>query len=162
MGCAQRATHHQSTSSRCFLSWLRELKMILLMKSTLSVVMALMAIVNVLLMLEVFGRAQPRFDVVKLKKIHRINGRFFVLLYFFVAFFCLRYVVLAKEDFSARVAIHATLALSVILILALKLSFIKIYTQFFGKVLVLGPTVGLLALGMVASAGIYYFLITYF
>ena len=74
----------------------------------------------------------------------------------------MRYIVLLKEELSARATIHALLALSVILILALKVSFIRIYKQFFGKVIVLGPTIGLLALAMMASAGAYYFLITFF
>ncbi len=135
---------------------------ILLLKSILSVVMAFMAAFNVFLMLEVLARDQVRFDIYKLKKLHRINGRLFVLLYFFVAFFCLRYIVISKEELSARVAIHATIALSVILLLALKVSLIRIYKKFFGKVLVLGPTVGILTIGMMASAGAYYFLITFF
>jgi hypothetical protein len=135
---------------------------ILLLKSVISVIMALMAIFNMLLMFEVFGRSPVRFDAAKLKKIHRINGRLFILLYFFVAFFCLRYIVISKEELSARVTMHGLLALSVILILALKVSFVRIYRQFFGKALVLGPAIGLLALGMVATAGAYYFLLTFF
>ena len=58
-----------------------------LLKSVISVIMALMAIFNMLLMFEVFGRSPVRFDAAKLKRIHRINGRLFILLYFFVAFF---------------------------------------------------------------------------
>ncbi len=135
---------------------------ILLLKSVISVVMALMAIFNMLLMLEVFGRSQVKFDPAKLKKIHRINGRLFVLLFFFVAFFCLRYIAISKEELSARVTIHSLIALSVILILALKVSFIRIYTKFFGKVLALGPAIALLAVAMMASAGAYYFLVTFF
>ena len=57
---------------------------------------------------------------------------------------------------------YALLALSVILILALKVSFIRVYKQLFGKVIVLGPTICLLALAMTASAGVYYFLVTFF
>jgi hypothetical protein len=135
---------------------------LLLLKSVISVIMALMAIFNMLLMPEVFGIAPARSDVAKLKKIHRINGRVFVLLYFFVAFFCLRYIVLVREELPSRITIHASIALSVILLLGLKIAFIRIYQKLFDKVIVLGPAVALLTVGMMSSAGAYYFLVTFF
>ncbi len=129
--------------------------------------MTLMALLQLFLMLEVFGRTEARFNTGRLRKIHRINGRLFILLYFFIAYFCLQYIITGKEELSARVTLHGTFALYVILLLALKISALRIYHQAYQNItvsnpLVLGPLIVLLTLGMAALAGGYYFLVTLF
>lgn len=135
---------------------------IFMLKSILSVAIFLVALIQLFVMFELFGRSQKRYDADKLKKIHRINGILFVLLYFVVTFFCLRYLVDSKEEPSARVAIHGLLALSVIILLALKILFVRVYRQFYGKALTLGPLITLLTFGMVAISAGFYFLVTFF
>ena len=124
--------------------------------------MVLIALVQMFLMFEVFGRSEKRYSVAKLVRIHRINGSVFILLYFFVAYFCLRYIAIDKDELSPRIALHALLALSVIVLLALKISIIRIYQQFHDKVPTLGLVVALLTIGMMASAGGFYLLVTIF
>jgi hypothetical protein len=124
--------------------------------------MILIVLIQMFLMFEVVGRTEKRFDAGKLKKIHRINAVIFILLYFFIAFFCLRYIADSKDELSPRVALHGLLAFSVIILLALKISFIRIYRQFYSKALTLGPLIALLTFGMVASSGGFYFLVTIF
>lgn len=133
-----------------------------MMKSVLSVVMVLMAFLQMFLIFEVFGRSEKRYSIAKLMRIHRVNGAAFILLYFFVAYFCLRYIAVDKDEFSPRIALHALLALSVIVLLALKISFIRIYQQFHDKVVTLGLLIALLTIGMMASAGGFYLLVTFF
>ncbi len=138
-----------------------------LFKSLLAVVLSLMALFQLFLMLEVFGRAELRYDPVKLRKIHRINGRLFILLYFFIAYFCLQYIITGKDELSARITLHGTFALYVILLLALKISALRIYRRSaqaitLSSATVLGPLIVLLALGMAALAGGYYFLVVFF
>jgi hypothetical protein len=131
-----------------------------LLKSILSLVITAMAFVQMFLMFELFGRRPVRYDAATLKRIHRINGIIFLLLYFFIAYFCLGYIRSSKEELSPRVTSHALLALSVIALLGLKLSFIRFYRQFYEKALTLGPMIALLTLGMMATSGGYYFLVT--
>ena len=114
------------------------------------------------IMFELFGRSKVRFNAATLKRIHRVNGIIFILLYFFIAYFCIGYIISGKEDLSPRVTFHAVFALSVIILLFLKISFIRFYREFFEKVLTLGPMVALLAFGMMATSGAYYFLVTFF
>ncbi len=138
-----------------------------LFKSILAVVVSLMALLQLFLMLEVFGRTESRYDPGRLRKIHRINGRLFILLYFFIAYFCLQYIVKGKDELSARIALHGTFALYVILLLALKIAALRIYRQSARSItlsnpLVLGPLIALLTLGMTALAGGYYFLVALF
>ncbi|HXX54003.1 MAG TPA: cytochrome c [Thermodesulfovibrionales bacterium] len=131
-------------------------------KSILSLVMALLAIINIFTIFEVFGRGEKRFDVNKLKKIHRINGLVFISIYFFITYFCLRSIITGQLELSPRSSLHAVFALAVILLLALKISFIEVYRQFYGKVLTIGPVIALIAFGMIGTSGGYYFLVTKF
>ncbi len=133
-----------------------------LLKSILSVLMTVIAFVQMFLMFELFGRNTVRYDAARLKRFHRINGIIFILLYFLIAYFCLGYIVSTKEELTPRISFHAVFALSVIILLFLKISFIRFYRQFYEKVLSIGPLVALLSLGMVATSGGYYFLVTLF
>lgn len=132
------------------------------LKTLLAVVMVLIVVVNVFTMLEALGRGEKKYDVLKLKKIHRINGLFFLLLYFFVTYFCFRSIVNGQLELSPRAAFHSVLALAVILLLVLKILFLERYQQFSSKVLIIGPTIALIALGMIGTSGGYYLLVTKF
>jgi len=133
-----------------------------LIKSMLSTIMIAIAFVQMFIMFELFGRDPVRYNAATLKRIHRINGIIFILLYFFIAFFCVGYIISTKEEPSARVTFHAVFALSVIILLFLKISFIRFYRQFYAKILTLGPLVAIISFGMMATSGGYYFLVTLF
>ena len=133
-----------------------------LLKSILSSVMIAIAFVQLFIMFELFGRETVRYNAATLKRFHRINGTIFILLFFFIAYFCLRYIISTKEELSPRVTFHAVFALSVIVLLFLKISFIRFYRQFYEKVLTLGPLIALLSFGMMATSAGYYFLVTLF
>jgi hypothetical protein len=132
------------------------------LKTLLSLIMALGVFVNVFTMFEAFGRGEKRYDVTKLKKIHRINGLFFLFIFFFVTIFCFRSIINGQLELSPRAAFHSVFALAVILLLALKISFLEMYQQFSGKVLIIGPVIALVALGMIGTSGGYYLLVTRF
>lgn len=124
--------------------------------------MVLLALINIFTMFEVFGRGEKRYDVNKLKKIHRISGLVFISISIFITYFCLRSIVTGQLELSPRSTFHAVFALAVILLLAFKISFIEIYRQFYGKVLTIGPVMALIAFGMIGTSGGYYFLVTKF
>jgi hypothetical protein len=133
-----------------------------LIKSILSSVMIAMALVQMFIMFELFGRDTVRCDAAILKRIHRINGRIFILLFFFIAYFCLGYIISTKSELTPRVAFHAVFALSVIILLFIKISFIRCYRQFYEKVLTLGPLIAFFTFLMIAASGGFYFLVTLF
>jgi len=132
------------------------------LKTLLAVVMGLIVVVNVFTMLEALGRVTKKYDANKLKKIHRINGLFFLLIYFFVTYFCFRSIITGQLELSPRAAFHSVFALAVILLLMLKILFLERYQQFSSKVLIIGPTIALIALGMIGTSGGYYLLVTKF
>lgn len=132
------------------------------LKTLLSLVMGFAVFVNVFTMFEALGKSDKRYDVKKLKKIHRINGYIFLVIFFFVTFYCFRSIVNGQLELSPRAAFHSVFALTVILLLALKISFLEIYDQFSNKVLIIGPVIALVTLGMIATSGGYYLLVTRF
>ena len=124
--------------------------------------MIAIAFAQMFIMFELFGRDTVRYNAATLKRLHRINGVIFIMLYLFIAYFCLGYIISAKDELSPRITFHAVFALSVIILLFLKISFIRFYRQFYEKVLTLGPLIALLTFGMMAISGGYYFLVTLF
>jgi Cytochrome c/Family of unknown function (DUF6529) len=135
---------------------------ILYLKSILSMFMVVGVLINVVTMFEAFGRDERRFNLATLKRIHRLNGALFILLYFFITYYCLRSIISSQAELTPRATFHAVFAFSVIVLLALKISFIEFYPQFSGKIMTLGPVIALLAFGMIAVSGGYYFLVTRF
>lgn len=135
---------------------------ILYLKSILSMFMVFGVLVNVVTMFEAFGRAERRFNLDTLKRIHRFNGVVFILFYFFITYFCLRSIISSQAELTPRATFHAVFAFALIVLLALKISFIEFYPQFSGKIMTLGPVIALLAFGMIAVSGGYYFLVTRF
>ncbi len=128
-------------------------------KSLLSLVIVFSALVAMFTMFEVFGRLEKRFNSEKLKKIHKLNGIFFIALSVAIACVCLEFIVKTKAEPSPRAAFHAVFALAVFVLLMLKIAFVRFYRQFYGKVQTLGLLIALLTFGMVATSGGYYLLV---
>lgn len=133
-----------------------------LIKSILSSVMIAMAIIQMFVMFELFGRDPVRYNAATLKRIHRINGSLYILLYFIIAYFCLGYIISTKSEPTARVAFHAVFALSLIILLFIKITFIRLYRQFYDKALTLGPLIAFFSFLMIATSGGFYLLVTLF
>jgi hypothetical protein len=111
-------------------------------------------------MFEIFGRAEKKYNIDKLKKFHRLNGKLYLLLYIIIAYFCLDFLLKTKADLSPRATFHSVFALAVFLLLCLKVSFIEIYRQFYGNVKILGILIALLTFCMIGTSSGYYLLVT--
>lgn len=133
---------------------------IFLIKSLLSIPLFVLTLFAMFTMFEVFGRTEKRFDIERLKKLHRLNGKIFFLLYFIIAYFCLDFILNTKAEPSSRATFHSIFALTVIILLLLKVSFVRIYRQFYGQVKTIGILIALISLGMIATSSGYYLLIT--
>jgi len=133
---------------------------LLLIKSILSVLMLFLAVIAIFTMFEIFGRSEKRFDIGKLKKLHVINGRVFLLIFAFITFFCLSFIVMSKAELSARGAFHSIFALTVIVIFTVKFAIIRVYRQFYNQARVFGLLIALITFAMVGTSGGYYLLIT--
>jgi len=111
-------------------------------------------------MFEIFGRSEKRFNIEKLKNLHRANGIFYILLFILISYFCLDFMVKTKLEPSPRALFHSVFALTVLILLCLKISIIRFYRQFYGKVQSLGLLIALISFGMIGTSGAYFLLIT--
>ncbi len=132
------------------------------MKSLLSIVLFILALFAMFTMFEVFGKNGKIFDTEKLKKVHRVNGIVYSLFYLLIAYFCLDFILGTKAEPSPRAALHSVFALSVIILLALKVSFVRFYRQFYNQAKIIGVLIALLTFVMIGTSGGYYLLITKF
>jgi len=135
---------------------------VFLLKSLLSIPVLLLALIAMFTMFEIFGRTEKRYNIEKLKKIHKINGIIYVVLFLIIAFFCLKFIADTKTDLSPRVTFHGIFAISIIILLCLKVSFIRIYRQFYEKVKTMGILIAFMTFVMIGISGGYYLLITKF
>lgn len=135
---------------------------IFLIKSLLSILLFVLTLFAMFSMFEVFGRTKNRFDIERLKKLHRLNGKIFFLLYFIIAYFCLDFILNTKAEPSSRATFHSIFALTVIILLLLKVSFVRIYRQFYGQVKIIGLLIALITFGTIGTSAGYYLLITKF
>jgi mono/diheme cytochrome c family protein len=133
---------------------------IYLFKSILSIFVALSALLAVFSMFEVFGRAERKFSVGRMTRLHKINGYFFLLLSIFIAYLCLKILMGTRGELSSRAVFHSVFALSVFLLLALKIVINRFYRQFYGQLRPLGLVLALLAFGLVGTSGGYYMVVT--
>jgi hypothetical protein len=133
---------------------------IFLFKSILSMIVILVIFVALFTMFEIFGRSEKRFNIEKLKKLHRANGILYLLLFIFIACFCLDFMVKTKVEPSPRALFHSVFALTVLILLCLKISIVRFYRQFYGKVQTIGLLIALISFGTVGTSGGYFLLVT--
>jgi len=132
---------------------------IFLIKSFLSIAVAVSALVAVFTMYEALGRDGSRFSPERLKKLHRLNGLIYLLLFAVIAYFCLSHLAVTKSEPSPRGALHGVLSLAVLAVLALKVLTLRFYRRFYSHARVYGIVAALLTAGMVGTSGGYYLLV---
>jgi hypothetical protein len=107
-------------------------------------------------------RAEKKYNTDKLRKFHRLNGKLYFILYVLIAYLCLNFIYRTETELSPRATFHGVFALSVLVLLLLKVSFVRIYRQFYGYVKTIGILIALLTFGMIGTSAGYYLLITNF
>lgn len=135
---------------------------ILFFKSVLSIVMLCLAVTAMFTMFEIFGRTEKRFDTEKLKNIHKFNGIIYFLIFIFIAYFCLRFIVMTKSELSTRGSFHSIFALTILVLFGVKISITRVYRQFYNQVYVLGLLMAIITFGLFGTSGGYYLLVTKF
>ncbi|TNF53875.1 hypothetical protein EP227_05230 [bacterium] len=122
---------------------------IFLFKSLLSLLVLFLAIVGLVSMYEVFGRTNQRLNRERLKRIHKANGLMYILLFLFIAYFCLNFIISSKTELSPRSTFHSIFAITIIVLFLLKISIIRMYRQFYNQVKTLGLLIALITFGVV-------------
>ena len=135
---------------------------IFFLKSILSFLMLFLTIFLMFTMFEILGRSQKRFDLDKLKKLHKISGFIYMAIFLTITYFCLHFIVSAKTELSSRASLHSLLAVTIIVLFVIKLSFIRAYRQYYGQVKNIGLVIAVLTFGLVSLSGGYYLLVSEF
>ncbi|BCB95582.1 hypothetical protein JZK55_05040 [Dissulfurispira thermophila] len=135
---------------------------LLLLKSLISVFMLLLSCLAMFTMFEVFGRNEKRYNIEGLKKFHKANGIVYLLVFVFISYFCLKFIMLSGSELTPRATFHAVFAITIIVLLGLKMAFIHFYRQFYGAVKTIGILIALITFGLVGTSGGYYLLVSKF
>lgn len=132
---------------------------ILFLKLILSLVMVFSALFAIFTMFEILARAEKKFSLERLKTLHSINGIVYFLIFLFITYFCLRFIMTSGTELSPRGTIHSIFALTVLVLLGLKIVIIKVYRRYYTKVQTIGLLVALITFGMFGTSGGYYLLV---
>jgi len=127
-----------------------------LFKSILSIFLLFLGVFASLVMYELLGRRQLRYDAQKLKWLHKTSGRFFLFLSLFISLLCVGFIIIMHSHISLRGAIHSILATGVLVVLFIKIAVVYRYRQHYRTL----PVLGILLLGLTAgtfvSSTVYY------
>ena len=123
---------------------------------------SLLSLLGIYTMFEFYGRKEKKFSATALKRIHRWNGYLFLLLFLVIAYLCLDILAKTRMALDSRIMFHAVLALAVLLLLLTKIAYVRVYKLFYAQARIMGPVIGLLAIGLTAISGGYYLLVNGF
>lgn len=128
-------------------------------KTMLAVLLVAAGLTAAISMLTLMGKPERRMSVGALRATHKTAGYVFVGLLVILAVMGVRYLAAAGDGLALRGVLHWTLAVALILILALKLAIVRAFKQFLKFAPVLGMTVIAMAL-LVAAISAGFFVVT--
>lgn len=120
------------------------------------------ALLNFLTMMELLGRTEKTISPKLLKGVHRISGLCFIAVFIVLSYYCIRIMAASGQELSPRGSLHGILSIAALLLLVLKLSFVRVYRKYYSGVAVLGIAVVILTLGTTAVSAGYYFAVRAF
>lgn len=127
-----------------------------LIKTIIGWLLLLAGLVAVTMMLTIMGKQEKKTPASKLRKVHKFFGVVFLLLMLVNAVLGIRHWGQAGDALSTRATLHAVFALSLVIILLLKLSIVKLYMNFLRFAPALGMLVFCLGFVVFAISGGFY------
>lgn len=122
----------------------------MLLKLSISLILIILSFIATYTMFEIFGKTEGRKNMDLLKKIHRINGRLFFMIFLFGAIACIYMLSQSKAELTPRATLHAFSAVAIFLLFSLKILFIKYYRQFYSYAKLMGVLIVLLTFNLLA------------
>lgn len=125
--------------------------------------MLLITVTLIWTMFEVLGKEASDVNrIMFLKKVHRAAGILYFAIYFFVAYFCLKYIVLSRTELTPRGNFHTIAAVVILVLFLLKVSYVRVYRNFYSRVQYIGLIMAVLTFVLVTTSGGYYLFVTGF
>jgi len=113
-------------------------------------------------MFEIFGRSSSAASAGNLKKLHKVSGYIYVLLFVLVSYLCIGFMTASKAELSPRAALHVVLAWSLIVLFTLKVLFVRVYRQFYAHARTIGIVMGVMSFVLVGITGGHYLVVSGF
>jgi cytochrome c2 len=113
-------------------------------------------------MFEVLGRKDREHNTKKAMMIHRWSGRIYFIIFFIIMYHCLEYILLSRSELTARSTLHGTAAMLIVVLMGLKLLFMKRYREFYPSIKYLGISMVVLTFVMTGASGGYYMVVSKF
>jgi cytochrome c2 len=129
-----------------------------LFKSILAIFFLLAAIIAVISMLSLMGKAERKVSTQLLRKMHRVAGFVFSGLLLLISYFCLKYWAVVGDQISTRAVLHGVLSFALIIIFILKISIVQYYKQFLRFVPIMGMIVFVLSFTVFSTSAGFFFL----
>jgi cytochrome c2 len=128
-------------------------------KSVMAIFFLGFGFIAVICMMTLMGKSERKTSSTFLRRLHKITGAIFAVMYLVISYICLHYVRMMGEGMSTRAVFHSVLALALFIVLAFKLSIVQFYRQFLRYVPGLGMTVFSLAFAVFFTSAGYFFLV---
>jgi hypothetical protein len=133
---------------------------ITLIKSLLTALAFGLGILNVLQMLQLFGKISLfRLPTRTLRRWHRLNGLALLVIFGFVAYHCLRIWPVTPD--TARVWLHAAFGTLGLLLIALKVTAVRWVPRLMDGVVWIGTALFVTTTGIFLTSAAYYFLVVF-
>jgi len=127
-----------------------------IIKTIIGWLFLIAGLVAVATMLTIMGKQEKKTPASKLRKYHKFFGMTFLFLMLVNAGLGIHYWAQAGDSLSTRAVLHAVFGLSLVIILLLKLSIVKIYMNFLRYAPTLGMLVFCLGFVVFAISGGFY------
>jgi len=111
-------------------------------------------------MLSLMGKTERKASPKILRTIHRTSGFIFLALLLVISYFCLKYWATIGDQASIRAVFHAVLALTVLILLILKILIVRFYNQFLRFAPVMGITIFTLSFVVFSTSAGFFFIRT--
>ena len=135
---------------------------IFFIKSLLSLALLASAVLAFYVMFEIFGREASTADIDHLKRIHRITGYLYLLIFIFLSYLCIAFAAASQAEPSSRAALHIFLALAIIVLFLIKVLSVRIYRRFYSQAKTIGIMIGVMTFVLVGISGGFYLTISRF
>jgi mono/diheme cytochrome c family protein len=133
---------------------------IFLIKTLLSIPLILLVLFGIFTMFEIHGRPERKYDIEKMKRLHKTGGYLYLALFLIISTACIIYVVNTKVELTARGTFHSVIAMTIFVLLCIKISIARVYRQFYQQAKTIGLTIAVLSLVMSGISSGYYMVAT--
>lgn len=125
-------------------------------KTYLSFGLVVLAVLEFVTAMRLFGRKGPKAYAQETMRVHRVLGYVFIVYFAWISWVCLDMMArlgAVGYEMDARGALHGALALALMAVWGLKVSFVRFYTEFRTYVRLLGMVLSLGTLVLWGVAG---------